>query len=74
MDWLDHLKDQVERLLAERTELSRSNRNLAARVRKLERQIERAAGEAEAARAEERREIRRRVERLVERLRDLDAG
>lgn len=69
MDSLKELEKQVERLLGEHAELKRKNRNLAARVKKLEK-----AGPAGADAqklSKERDELRRRVTRLVTRLESL---
>lgn len=70
MDPMKELERQVERLLGELTDLRRTNRLLAGRVKKLEKAA-RDSGGAEGL-ARERDEIRRRVSGLVERLAQLD--
>ncbi|MFQ5527735.1 MAG: hypothetical protein ACE5GX_15935 [Thermoanaerobaculia bacterium] len=69
MDAMKELEKQVERLLGELSEARRTNRNLAARVKKLEK----ASGSAGDSKKLERErvELKRRVERLVERLETL---
>ena len=62
MKAMQELEKQAERLLGELTELRRTNRNLAARVKKLEKSAR--AAEPKLDRAE----LRRRLERLIERL------
>ncbi len=69
MDSMKELERQVEKLLGELTELRRKNRNLAARVKKLETGQKSAGGSAGLER--ERAEIKRRVERLADRLQAL---
>jgi len=71
MDSMKELEKQAERLLGELTELRRTNRLLAARVKKLEKITQGSSSSEEFAR--ERSEIRRRVERLVHRLETLDS-
>jgi len=66
MDWLTELETQVARLLGELTEIRRTNRNLSARVKKLEK-AERASDGGRKL-EQERAEVRRRVERLASRL------
>lgn len=71
MDSMTELEKQAERLLGELTELRRTNRLLAARVKKLEK-IPQDSRNSESL-ARERSEVRHRVERLVRRLETLDS-
>lgn len=71
MDSMKELERQVEKLLGELAEVRRKNRNLSARVKKLESEGRASAGSGNVGR--ERAEIRRRVERLADRLAALAA-
>jgi len=71
MDSMKELEKQAERLLGELTELRRTNRLLAARVKKLEK-VTQGSGSSESL-ARERTEVQRRVEHLVQRLETLDS-
>lgn len=71
MDSMNELEKLADRLLGERTDLQRKNRNLTARVKKLEK-LGQVSGDTEKL-ERERDELKRRVERLVERLESLAA-
>lgn len=71
MDSMKELENQAERLLAELTELRRTNRILAARVKRLEKA---GADSGDSRRlGRERAEVKRRVKRLVTRLEKLES-
>lgn len=68
MDWAGRLEQKADELVAELKALRRTNRNLAARVRKLEKEAE--VGVAADWKAD-RADLERRVARLVSKLEEL---